>query len=59
MKRFMLYVLLGVAVLGGALWASSAQQAPSAPEKEAPELEEFEPTEKVPADSAVSFPVDI
>ena len=59
MKRVTLYVLLAVAVLGGALWASSAQQAPSPPEKEAPELEEFEPTEKVPADSAVSFPVDI
>lgn len=55
MIRWLLYGVLASSVVAGALWASSAQQ----PMKEEPELEEFEPTEKVPADSSVSFPVDI
>ncbi|MGH9389159.1 MAG: hypothetical protein ACRD1Z_06035 [Vicinamibacteria bacterium] len=56
MKRRILYALLAATVIAGALWASSAQEPPP---KEEPDLEEFEPTEKVPADSSVSFPVDI
>jgi hypothetical protein len=56
MKRWTFYTLLASALLAG-LWAASAQQAP--PPKEEPDLEEYEPTERVPADSAVSFPVDI
>jgi hypothetical protein len=56
MKRVILYALLAATVAAGALLASSAQE--SKP-KEEPALEEFEPTEKVPADSSVSFPVDI
>lgn len=56
MKRPILYALLAATVIAGALWASSLQ---APPPKEEPDLEEFEPTEKVPADSSVSFPVDI
>jgi hypothetical protein len=56
MKNWILYALLASALLAGGLWASSAQEARRPGE---PDLEEFEPTEKVPADSSVSFPVDI
>lgn len=56
MKRWILYALLGSALLAGGLLASSSQEAPPPSE---PDLEEFEPTERVPADSSVSFPVDI
>jgi hypothetical protein len=59
MKKWLLYALALSALLVGGLWAASAQQAPPKPPMEEPELEEFEPTEKVPADSSVSFPVDI
>ena len=56
MKRRILYALFAATVIAGGLWASTAQQTP--PQKE-PELEEFEPSEKVPADTSVPFPVDI
>ena len=56
MKRRILYVLLGATIVAGGLWASSAQD--SRPKKE-PDLEEYEPSEKVPADTSVPFPVDI
>jgi len=56
MKRWIFYTLVASSLIAGALWASSAQEPKP---KEEPELEEFEPTEKVPADSSVSFPVDI
>ncbi len=56
MKKRILYALLASALTGGGLWVSAAQEAP--PEEE-PDLEEFEPTERFPAGSAVSFPVDI
>jgi hypothetical protein len=46
--RWILYVLLAISLAGAALVASQGQ-----------EDEDFEPTEKVPADSSVSFPVDI
>jgi hypothetical protein len=56
MKRWMFYALVVSSLIAGALWAASAQEPKP---KEEPELEEFEPTEKIPADSSVSFPVDI
>jgi hypothetical protein len=56
MKRWIFYTLVASSLIAGALWASSAQEPRP---KEEPDLEEFEPTEKVPADSSVSFPVDI
>lgn len=52
----------------GALASAGDQGAPPAPAppaaatpapRTAPDLEEFVPTEKVPADEAVAFPVDI
>ncbi len=55
MTRRILYAVVAATIVAGGLWASSRQEAP----KEEPKLEEFEPTEKVPADSEVSFPVDI
>jgi hypothetical protein len=55
-KRQILYGLLAASIAASALLAFQARE-PSA--KEQPDLEEFEPTEKVPADSSVSFPVDI
>ena len=56
MKRRILYALFAATVIGGALWASSAQQTSS---QEETEPEEFEPSERVPADTSVPFPVDI
>lgn len=56
MKRI-LYLFLLLLLLGGALWASSRQQTSSSKKDE--ELEDFVPTEKVPAGSSISFPVDI
>jgi hypothetical protein len=55
-QRQVLYVLLAATIAASALFAFQARE--PAP-KEQPDLEEFEPTEKVPADSSVSFPVDI
>lgn len=48
--KWILYVVLATSLAGAALVASQGQEEPD---------EEFEPTEKVPADSSVSFPVDI
>lgn len=55
-QLFLLLVLL-LALWGGAVVA----QGPDEPTADAAQdaLETFEPTEKVPADNAVSFPVDI
>ena len=61
MKRVVLVVIcalvLAVAVLAtvGAAPESSAQSTG----EPAPVLEDFEPSEELPADSAISFPVDI
>jgi ABC-type oligopeptide transport system substrate-binding subunit len=61
MKRVVLVVLcamvLAVAALAtvGAAPDSSAQSTG----EPAPVLEDFEPSEELPADSAISFPVDI
>ena len=52
--RWIVSALLALALAGGVLWASQGQK-----EKEEEELEDFVPTERVPADSSVSFPVDI
>ena len=49
-SKWILYVLLAMSLAGAALLASQNQEEQD---------EEFEPTEKVPADSSVSFPVDI
>jgi len=54
--------LLLVAGLGGALLATPAASAPVPAAQEAGEEavpEDFIPSEQVPADTAVSFPVDI
>ena len=49
---FLLFVLLVL----GVVVATAPAQSPAAPDDE---LETFVPTEKLPADSAISFPVDI
>ena len=58
---FLLRFLLLVAALALIGPAAPAQDpAPAAQDEDAaPELETFIPTEKLPADSAISFPVDI
>ena len=61
MKRF-LFAAFGVLLLLAATLAvvvgapDSSAQSTTEP---APALEDFEPSEELPADSAVSFPVDI
>jgi len=73
--RLVVYVVVALAVVAGAVLgafsdgrataeASAGQQEepPSAAEtapQPTPDLEEFIPTEELPADSAVAFPVDI
>ena len=55
--RRKIYLLLFLSFLAAAvLWASASQERQKPTE---PEPEEFIPSEKVPADTAVSFPVDI
>lgn len=51
--RWIVYAAIASSLAGGAVWTSSRAQ------EEEPEVEEFVPTEKVPADSSISFPVDI
>jgi hypothetical protein len=55
--NWILYALLASFLLAGVLWATSSQEQKKAPERQDPG--EFVPSERVPADSAVSFPVDI
>lgn len=58
--KWIFYVLLASSLLAGALWATTAQAQKKAPERgQQQEPGEFVPSERVPADSAVSFPVDI
>ncbi len=71
--KALVYPLLSVLLLCGALMSSDtrAAQSPEAPSPPAEEsepqqpkrseepLETFVPSEKLPADSAISFPVDI
>ena len=55
--RLMLFVLLIAASLVSTHTALLIAQTETEAEQEAPET--FVPTEKLPADSAISFPVDI
>jgi hypothetical protein len=68
--RYLLYSLLASAIVGGALAATQTtttepetkrvtSQQKKTPKDYEQEMEDFEPSEKVPADSAISFPVDI
>lgn len=56
----LILIMLAAAPAGGASEQASAEgeQGQETPVSEE-ELEEFVPTEEVPADSAISFPVDI
>lgn len=56
--KWLIYAAIASSLAGAALWASSSQEKET-PAKQEEELEEFVPTERVPADSSVSFPVDI
>ena len=58
--RWILYAILGSSLIGGAVWAkASAPDPQQQQEQEEEETDPFVPTEKVPVDSAISFPVDI
>jgi hypothetical protein len=56
--KWIVYAAITSALVAGGLWASTSRQS-TAPAQQEDELEEFVPTEKVPADSSVAFPVDI
>jgi hypothetical protein len=62
--RYVVYALLGAMLMGGvvvtarAMARQSEQQEKSQKEYEE-EMEEFTPSESVPADSAISFPTNI
>ena len=60
-KRAVLAVLCTIMLAAAAVAALVAATDLSAQSTEEPEpaLEEFEPSEELPADSAISFPVDI
>lgn len=63
--------VLATALLAAASWLLAGPESPSAPSAaaqetapaaapaEQPDLPDFEPSEKLPADSAVAFPTDI
>ena len=73
--RYLLYSILASALVGGALAATQTtssepgsksqettgetSQQKKTPRDYEEEMEDFVPSEKVPADSAISFPVDI
>ena len=52
---------LSIMAIGGGLLVGSSTASSTHQERQPPEAEDedFIPTEKVPADSAISFPVDI
>jgi hypothetical protein len=58
MKKNTLIVLVLIVLATAAIAYAVAAQSESTPTPD-PALEEFIPTEKLPADSAISFPVDI
>jgi hypothetical protein len=61
MKRVVI-VVLGVLVLAAAALAAVVAAPDSSVQstgEQPPALEDFEPSEELPADSAISFPVDI
>jgi len=53
------YSLALMLLASGSLVASSTAPPPQESQQTEPDEEDFVPTEKVPADSAISFPVDI
>jgi hypothetical protein len=55
--KWILYAILGASLVGGAVWAAASAPRPQVEREQGDEP--FVPTEKVPADSAISFPVDI
>lgn len=57
MKRFFLWLTVFVATTAAVLGLSRALAPPAAAQED--ELETFVPSEELPADSSVSFPVDI
>ena len=73
--RYLLYSILESALVGGALAATQTTSSEpgsktqgtagenteqkKTPKEYEEEMEDFVPSEKVPADSAISFPVDI
>jgi hypothetical protein len=62
--KTLVYPLLAALLLSGALLSSDTRAAAQPPEPQQPKpseepLETFVPSEKLPADSAISFPVDI
>jgi len=63
--RYLLYSILATALIGGAIAAAKQETADEkaeqqkTPQEYEQEMEDFVPSEKVPADSAISFPVDI
>ncbi len=57
--RWILYSLAVTLLASGSLVASSTAPKTQESSQTEPEEEDFIPTEKVPADSAISFPVDI
>jgi hypothetical protein len=61
--KALIYPLLWVLLLCGALMSSDTRAAqspePQQPKRSEEPLETFVPSEKLPADSAISFPVDI
>ena len=61
MKRVVLVVLCAVVLMAVALAVLVAAPESSAQSTgdQVPALEDFEPSEELPADSAISFPVDI
>jgi hypothetical protein len=56
--RWIVYAILGSSLISGAVWAASSAPEPQQ-EQEEEKIAPFVPTEKVPVDSAISFPVDI
>ena len=57
LASLLLLSLLGLTLVGVGVVTASASAQPAA--DSAAELETFVPSEKLPADSAISFPVDI
>jgi len=61
--RWLVVIIVALALVVAATASSPPQEGGTAaqkdPEATAKELQEFVPTEEIPADSEVSFPVDI
>jgi hypothetical protein len=59
MNPLVRWLLLGLLALGTLAAAGDQAPTPRPTASPGPQLEEFVPSERVPADRAVSFPVDI